>query len=45
MRFMRVDAEFAGILVAVAFVVLGIVGLPLALFVSVLVAFLAEADH
>jgi hypothetical protein len=30
MRFMRVDAEFAGILVAVAFVVLGVVGLPVA---------------
>lgn len=30
MRFMRVDAEFAGILVAVGFVVMGVVGLPIA---------------
>jgi len=30
MRVMRVDAEFAGILVAVAFVVLGLVYLPIA---------------
>lgn len=30
MRFMRVNAEFAGILIAVAFVVLGVVGLPIA---------------
>jgi hypothetical protein len=29
-RLMHVDAEFAGILVALAFVVLGVVGLPLA---------------
>jgi hypothetical protein len=28
MRVMRVDAEFAGVIVAVAFVVLGLVGLP-----------------
>jgi len=27
---MRVDAEFAGILVAVSFVILGLVGLPIA---------------
>jgi hypothetical protein len=30
MRVMRVDAEFAGIIVAVGFVVLGLVGLPIA---------------
>ena len=30
MRVMRVDAEFAGILVAVAFIVLGLVSLPMA---------------
>jgi hypothetical protein len=29
MRFMRVDAEFAGILVAVGFVVMGVVGIPI----------------
>jgi hypothetical protein len=29
-RLMRVDAEFGGIIVAVAFVVLGLVGLPMA---------------
>lgn len=30
MRVMRVDAEFAGVIVAAAFVVLGLVGLPTA---------------
>jgi hypothetical protein len=30
MRVMRVDAEFAGILVAIAFIVLGLVSLPMA---------------
>ena len=30
MRVMRVDAEFAGIIVAVGFVVLGLIGLPIA---------------
>jgi hypothetical protein len=29
MRFMRVDAEFAGILVALGFVVMGVVGIPI----------------
>jgi hypothetical protein len=29
MRFMRVDAEFAGIPVAVGFVVMGVVGIPI----------------
>ncbi len=28
-RVMRVDSEFAGIIVAIAFVVLGVVGLPI----------------
>jgi hypothetical protein len=30
MRVRRVDAEFAGIIIAVGFVVLGLVGLPIA---------------
>jgi hypothetical protein len=30
MRFMRVDAEFAGVLVAVGFVVMGVIGIPIA---------------
>jgi len=30
MRFMQVDVEFAGILVAVGFVVMGIIGIPIA---------------
>jgi hypothetical protein len=30
MRFMRVDAEFAGFIVAVGFVVMGLVGIPIA---------------
>ena len=29
-RFMRVDAEFAGILIAIGFTVMGLVGLPIA---------------
>jgi hypothetical protein len=29
MRFMSVDAEFAGIIVAIGFVVMGIVGIPI----------------
>lgn len=28
-RVMRIDSEFAGIIVAVAFVILGVVGLPI----------------
>jgi hypothetical protein len=30
MRFMRVDAEFAGVLVAVGFVVMGVISIPIA---------------
>jgi hypothetical protein len=30
MRFMRVDAEFAGIIIAIGFVVMGIVAIPIA---------------
>ncbi len=30
MRFMRVDTEFAGILVAIGFVIMGLVALPIA---------------
>ena len=29
-RFMRVDAEFAGILIAIGFTIMGLVGLPIA---------------
>jgi hypothetical protein len=29
-RFMRVDAEFAGIMIAVGFTIMGLVGLPIA---------------
>lgn len=30
MRFMRVDSEFASLLIAIGFVILGLVGLPIA---------------
>jgi len=52
MRFMRVDAEFAGILVAVGFVVMGVVGIPIvkwfllgAIIVGVGVALLLRRIH
>jgi hypothetical protein len=30
MRFMRVDAEFVGIIIAIGFVVMGVVAIPIA---------------
>ncbi len=30
MRFMRIDSEFAGIIIAVGFVVMGVVAIPIA---------------
>ena len=49
-RFMRADAEFAGIMIAVGFVVMGLVGLPIAkwfllaaIALAIVVAFILRA--
>jgi hypothetical protein len=52
MRFMPVDAEFAGIIVAIGFVVMGVVGIPIvkwfllaAVLLGAAVALLLQVIH